>query len=223
MQHVSEIAKNIKPGNGKWARVPPEPRRYSGDGQRVTLASLKQHHQLVKGVIGKCHEWAERKRAGILDASMILVGPVGTGKTHIAKALLWSIYTQLEDGTPVAPCGRFYEANDIIQRLDSQTRPGHMIPNDCPIVVIDDVGSEQHLPYISEMGQETEIKRRYFAIIDYCYNWQISIVITSNLSLPGLEAHIGPRAWSRLQEMAPSGFMFDLSGVPDYRRQRSGR
>jgi DNA replication protein DnaC len=71
--------------------------------------------------------------------------------------------------------------------------------------------------------QEYEIQNRYFKVIDYCYTYQISIVMTSNLSADALRRHIGERSWSRLQKMAPKGFMRDLSGVPDYRLREGGR
>jgi DNA replication protein DnaC len=191
--------------------------------ERVTLDTLDVTHPVVTHAVQACRDWAQRKRNGYTDASLVFSGPVGTGKTHLAQAVLWSIHNSLEDGTPVAPVGRFYVANDIIQALDPQTRPNHLVHSDLPILVIDDIGSEQNIPYVSADDQANERRRRYFAIINHCYTLQISLVLTSNLSLARLETHLGRRAWSRLQEMAPKGFMIDLSTVPDWRRKRSGR
>ncbi len=42
-------------------------------------------------------------------------------------------------------------------------------------------------------------------------------------SLEKLHAHLGDRCWNRLLEMAPKGFMRDLSQVPSWRVTASGR
>ena len=131
-----------------------------------------------------------------------------------------------------APTGRFFLANALIQSLDAGTRPGHLIPvgdpkkqvPGVPIVVIDDVGSEQQIEYAGgEERQAIERQYRYFKVVEHCYTFVISLVITSNLELKALAERVGGRSWSRLQEMAPPGFIVDLSGAPDYRKVRSGR
>jgi DNA replication protein DnaC len=219
MQHVKDIATSVKPGKS-WQAEPVQRQRR---GERVTLDTLEANSGLMAQAIEMCRRWANARREGIKDASLIFVGPVGTGKTHLAKAVLWSIYSSLEDGTPVAPVGRFYRADDIIQAFEPGVASYALIPQNCPVLVIDDVGAEQTIPFISAEGQTREKQHRYFGIIDRCYQWQISIVITSNLSLEALSEVVGHRAWSRLNEMAPAGFMIDLTGVADWRRRRSGR
>jgi DNA replication protein DnaC len=219
MEQISDIAKRIKPGK-QW---PAEPTKRQRQGERVTLDALEISTGKVAQAVDMCKRWAEAKREGIQDISLVFAGPVGTGKTHMAKAVLWSIYSSLEDGTPVAPVGRFYRADDLIQAYEPGVASYALIPQNCPVLVIDDVGAEQTIPYISAEGQHRERQHRYFGIIDRCYTWQISVVLTSNLSLDSLSDVMGHRAWSRLQEMAPAGFMLDLTGVPDYRRKRAGR
>jgi DNA replication protein DnaC len=218
MEQIAEIAKRIMPGR-QWSQ-PPQPRPKGV--QRVTLDDLDLNSQGIKTAVETARRWAERKPTN-QDASIVFSGPVGTGKTHIAKAILWSIYNHLEDGTPVAPVGRFYVANDLIQALEPDTRVATLIPFDCPIFVIDDVGSEQNIAYVSNDFQAREIQNRYFKIIDYCYTWQVSTIITTNLKIMELADRIGGRCFSRLQQMAPAGFMVDMAGVPDYRRVSSGR
>lgn len=219
MDKAAEIAKRVFPGR-HWQQPQPQRQR---PAERVMLDTLEKNSDGIVAAVNAAKAWAVRKNGGAADASLIFSGPVGTGKTHIAKAILWSIYNSLDDGTPVAPVGRFFTADDLIQAMEPGARPGTMIPQDCPVIIIDDVGSEQNVPYVATEQQTNEIQNRYFKVIDYCYTWQVSIVITTNLSLNELAGRVGKRCWSRLQQMAPAGFMIDMTGVPDWRRKESGR
>lgn len=205
----------------------PEPRKI----ERVTLGDLQITHPKLKQAVDMCHAWKQRKMEGYTNASLVLVGPYGTGKTHIAKSILWSICYTLDDGTAVAPSGKFFEATDLIMKL-SPTRNdwgGSDVPRpadfigDAPILVIDDIGTEQTIPFIKAEEQETERQNRYFRVINYCYQYNISLVITGNVKITGIVDVIGGRAWDRLCEMAPRGFMMDLTGVQSWRQKSSGR
>lgn len=168
----------------------------------------------------------------------------GVGKTHIAESILWASSTRVVEGDRVGDVvshtGKFFKAKDLIGRLgkeqprDLVRMPAEVYPGSelygTHALVIDDVGTEGVIEYVSAVSQEKERQSRYFQIIDYCYGGfisgrrnGISVIITANLTLDNLAAHIGGRAWSRLLEMAPSGFMVDLTGVPDYRRNLGGR
>lgn len=200
---------------------------------RASLSDLQVGNKILRGAVDMVHAWKERKQAGNEDASMVLVGPYGTGKTHIARAVLWSIAYTEESGEPIAPAGRFFVASDLMMALSPTqgefggsivSRPSDFIGN-APIVVIDDVGAEQSIPWVgvSPDKQLAEMQARYFRVVDHCYQWRISLVITSNLSLGQLEKHLGGRNWDRLMEMAPRGFMYDLTGVKSWRAKKSGR
>lgn len=195
--------------------------------ERVTLAQLDMSDRRVAAAVGVARAWQERK-GNHKEASVVLLGPTGVGKTTIATAILWSMQLISLDaeGKPVEgterPAGRFYLGNELIQRMEASTPVGQLVGN-APIVVIDDVGSEQSIAYIGAEAQLREKQQRYFRVVDYCYQAHVSLVITSNLSPAGLREVLGDRAWSRLQAMAPAGFMVDLTGVPDWRARQSGR
>lgn len=195
-------------------------------------------HPLVEVAVQAARAWQNRRRAQIAagrkpNASLVLLSTAvpgditrtgyGCGKTHIARACLWSV-AYVMDGQPIAPAGKFFVAGDIINRLDGETHASNEVA-DASIVVVDDVGAEGFIPFVSqdEYKQALERHARYFKLVDYCYSSGVSLIITGNLSLDALAAHVGGRTWSRLLQMAPAGFMVNLSGVPDYRRKAGGR
>lgn len=152
----------------------------------------------------------------------------GCGKTHVARAVLWSIYLSRDDGTPMSPAGVFFEANRLILELDADERGRYVetMLRNRPLVVIDDVGNkgtEQEIPRVSAPRQVPERQARYYSVINHCYENGIGVVITSNMTFGELRDHIGGRAYSRLTEMAPKGQWVDMTGVPDYRLKKGGR
>lgn len=150
----------------------------------------------------------------------------GCGKTHIARAICWSERTVTMEGVPVAPMGTLFLGHDILGLLGSSGEGDlemRAILGTSPIMAIDDIGAEGEIPFIKADRQEQERQARYFRIINYCYEKGVSVVITANLTIPQLAAHVGGRCWSRLMEMAPQGFIIDMTGCPDWRRRTSGR
>lgn len=216
---------------------------------RVRLGALDTNHPKVARAVRMARAWAQRKRDGHIDASLILCGPNGTGKTHIAKAIWWSMTTRpvgtgknpFEFGEPLPdyneqPSGLFMLSNDLLGNLGTSREPetGIVIPvraasviGCAPMLIIDDVGLEQTIPFVKAEDQENERHARFFKAIDYCYG-RVSVVITSNLTIPELAEHVGKRAWDRLAQMAPrlssgNSFIVDLSGVPSWRIKEGGR
>lgn len=231
-------AQHVEPAP-RWPEMPSRPRP-----QRVILDTLDTGHPKVRYAVQMARAWAERKRAGHQDISLILTGPNGTGKTHIARAIWWSMVEQSieHDGAPTPdaepqPSGRFYASNDLLAKMgnsrDKET--GIIVPVRAasvigypPMVVIDDVGAEQVIQFVGKEDQEAERHTRFFKAIDWCYTAQISVIVTSNLSIDELAQHLGRRSWDRLAQMAPklpdgTNFMVDLSGVPSWRVKAGGR
>ena len=246
MEHIADLTQN-----GKFAILPgPAPNVTPAHPERITLDTLDASvHSKVERAIASARRWASLKIGGDGRASMVLVATglkkkdgkpdmdhtgYGCGKTHIARAIQWASYTALDDGTPVAPAGRFYVARDLIELIGSGNTMQELAPppveiadggrvGGTPVIVIDDVGTEGTIPYVSAAQQAYEMQARYFMVINYCYERHISVVITANMTIDEMAAHIGGRAWSRLQQMAPAGLIIDMTGVPDWRRQEGGR
>ena len=231
MKPISDYAEKVQTAveTGSQPRIFDETRK-TRQVERRTLGELDTSNPMVKTAVTMCYKWADRLRDGYSDASLVFVGPVGTGKTHIAKSLLWSMaYTM--DGEAVGYAGRFFVASDLMMLMNPLRtefgtveipRPASFIGK-APMIVIDDIGTEQTIPFVKADEQAAEIQARYFRVIDYCYQWNTALIITSNLSLRQLQKYLGPRNWDRLGQMAPAGFMIDLTGVESWRKKESGR
>jgi len=108
---------------------------------------------------------------------LTLVGPPGVGKTHLAVGVLKKIYR--ERGVR----GAFFDTKDLIYRFKALIEEGRTARAmkavlNCPLLVLDDLGSER----LSDWQREV-----ISYIISYRYNNLKSTIITTNFSLTGEE------------------------------------
>ena len=212
-----EAIADIKP---QFVEYPPEPRRRF---ERVLLRDIDYRvHPQMRVAVAAAQGWLEARKLGNKRASLVLVAAAGgkgtgfgCGKTHIARACLHTDCYWVDD-EPVAPVGRFWLATDLMEELGIGTPLTHVAQTGT-IIVIDDVGAEETLAYVSAAAQDAERQNRYFRIINHCYENHVSVIITGNMTPQYLAQHVGGRAWSRLQQMCPPGCIVDMTGVPDYR------
>ena len=248
---IQDIAARVRPGRGGWTSGDDAPRQMLRQA-RPTLADLRETHPDLRQVVAQVRAWGKalneaRRVVNTTDdaaptrpPSLILTGPNGTGKTYIARAIQWSMVDAvIEDGRPdpnmVAPCCRWYAAADLLSRLGNERdgdgysfagRPGQLAGN-APFVIVDDVAAELSIPFVAYPAQEAERQIRYHLFFDWCVSNGVPVVLTTNLAAAGPESdlarHVGPRAWSRLMQMVPRGFIVSLWNVPDYRLIAGGR
>ena len=250
---INDIAANVRPGRGHWAVDDADAPVVMSRRARPTLNGLTITHPDLTVTIGRVREWGQAVNAArhaMNDAndetlarppSLILTGPNGTGKTHLARVIQWSMVDAAldDDGRPlddlVAPSCRWFAAADLLARLGNDRdgdgysyagRPGQMVGS-APFVIVDDVAAELSIPFVAYPAQEAERQIRYHLFFDWCVGNNVPVVLTTNLAAAGpdsdLARHVGPRAWSRLMLMCPAGFMISLWNVPDYRLIAGGR
>lgn len=151
----------------------------------------------------------------------------GCGKTTLATVIHHANFGYVHDwhwndGKSInfIQHGRFFEARELMALFDqSDYEPGRMAMNFGNLLVIDDVGREGSLRWEKRDvdSQDAERQNRYYNIINTCYQRDVGVVITSNLSSRQLAATVGGAAWSRLLQMAPKKYRINMTGIPDMR------
>ncbi|MFF8868191.1 ATP-binding protein [Streptomyces sp. NPDC015139] len=123
--------------------------------------------------------------------SLLIVGTTGTGKTYQAYGAVRSLLI-----AGVRLRWKAVTAADLYAEL--RPRPGHdgerelMDLARCPLLIIDDLGAAKS----SEWTEEVTMR-----LINRRYNAMLPTLITTNLGMSDLRAHIGDRVASRLTEM----------------------
>lgn len=145
------------------------------------------------------------------DGWLLLVGPNGCGKTHLAAAIA---NQTLDEGSVVL----FAVVPDLLAHLRATFAPTSTEVYDqlfakmreAELLVLDDLGAHQSSPWASE---------KLFQLLNYRYNARYPTVITANK--PGLSS-IDERIQSRLGDIGLVTTVV-LNGAQDYRRHNPRR
>jgi len=166
-----------------------------------------------RAAVAACHEfvetWQERQRQGE-HTSLWILGPMGTGKTRLAAALVTALY--LDDGVEAL----LIQPKHMIDRLRDTWERGAKEKHrdvlrefiEVEVLVLDDVGTS--------WGSEAE-KVQLFEIVDGRYADGRPTLLTSNKQPMQLRDAIGERAYDRLRHGAR---VVPLTGE-SYRRPRA--
>ena len=148
---------------------------------------------------------------------LVMIGPNGSGKTHLARAVLAA---QLAKGRR----GVIQTAEEIIQVLRSAHEPNAEISVSGQLdyyrrldwLVIDELGKERQTPFaVAEL--EGIINRRY--------SDRTGLIVTSNMDVtnPPKDSYgvpvVPPAVSSRLADREIGEVVY-MAGVPDYRRRK---
>lgn len=133
---------------------------------------------------------------------ILVIGPAGTGKTHLAVALLREIILKGYCVNPmfitgVALMSQLRQANSF----DSEISPEEIISRYTQnrFVVFDDIGVEKITEYVQQS---------WYQIIDTRFSQGLPTLYTSNLTQAQSEEKFGPRITSRLF----GGKVFEIEG-----------
>ncbi len=122
---------------------------------------------------------------------LLLVGDFGTGKTHLAAAILQEVISQDHTGV-------FISIPDLITKIrntwDTEENEWDLITalTEADLVVLDDIGAENTKDWVRE---------RLFVIINSRYEKMLPTIFTTNCSVKDLKNKLGGRIESRINEM----------------------
>lgn len=144
----------------------------------------KKAFEMSKRYVNSFEERADK------GEGIAFVGSYGTGKTHLAGAILQEVLKQGKTGI-------FVTVPDLIQNIMTSWDKGtereliNTIIN-CDLLVLDDIGAEVPKDWKQE---------KMYIIINKRYENMKPVLLTSNCSIEELETSLGGRITSRLAEM----------------------
>ncbi len=179
----------------------PDYRRPSEDTGQPELSSLDQHAQQTFGTLSmrKAEKLSPKDERSLEEAFkaaneyaedpsgwLVLLGPYGSGKTHLAAAIA---NFRASDGHSVM----FVVVPDLLDHLRATFNPNSTVSYDrrfeelrgAPLLVLDDLGTQAMTPWVRE---------KLYQLFNHRYNAALPTVITSADSLD----EIDPRLRSRL-------------------------
>ena len=167
--------------------------------------------------LAKCRNFAEQGLDNIAQGNgLFLLGPVGTGKSHLSVATLRAM-VEAHPGRFGRPASRYLVYGEVeysgyrcfmipvfelLEHLrqsyrsrERQRDHGMDAIHRCKfddVVILDDIGVEKPSDWVEE---------QLYGLIDLRYRMKRSTIITTNCSLKQLESQIGDRTVSRIMEM----------------------
>lgn len=141
---------------------------------------------------------------------LLLIGPAGAGKTHLAVAALRELISRGHEAT-------FFDYLNLLERIRSSysetlgtsDREAYRLALEAEILLLDDLGAHRVTDWV---------KDTVTAIVTYRCNHRAPLIATTNLADEDMQMHIGERAYSRLFEMC---LVVRIPNVPDHRTKQS--
>ena len=141
---------------------------------------------------------------------LLLIGPTGAGKTHLAVAALRELISRGHEGV-------FFDYLNLLERIRSSynetlgasNREAYHTALESEILLLDDLGAHRVTDFV---------KDTVTSIVTYRCNHRKPLIATTNLADNEMQQAISERAHSRLFEMC---VVVRMPGAPDYRAKQA--
>ncbi len=124
---------------------------------------------------------------------LILIGGVGTGKTHLASAIVHELARQDVFALFIFVPDFLDEIRAMYDENYDEEEDKFELVKNARVLVLDDLGTER----ITDWARE-----KITQLINHRYNNALATIVTTNLTLDELKNRIGERAYSRLIGMS---------------------
>lgn len=191
------------------------PKRY----EHCTLESFRETSVALKNAKKRVQDFVDEWPNPASGKGLLLMGPCGAGKTHLAVGALLGIIYGDKPGRTL-----FQNFSDLIQEIQASFDSEHgprksellqpLIQAD--LLVIDELGAQKPTPWVQDI---------LYYVINSRYNDARTTIFTTNYAdqsaesnVESLQGRIGVPLRSRLYEMA---WVIDFAGVrDDYRKTK---
>jgi|GEM_PF-1718392 len=168
-------------------------------------------------VLERCRTYAEGFAVGETSSGLFLMGPIGTGKTHLAAAILRHLHldwpaTECREN----PASMLVNVVELVGQIIAGWKRGegetrlYRHAKETQLLVLDDLGLETDAEWAA---------RQLYELVNYRYECRLPLIVTTNAAINDLTERLGARTISRLTDMCQT---LKLTGK-DHRVQRRVR